>query len=318
MRGTKFTGPIILTILVLSSTGAMRVSEVRKLKVGKAPTYAAISPDGSRLFVTNFASDEISVIDTANRSEKRFYGGNEPLGIVVTPAGDKILVTNRRNGLVKVIDAHTYEILDDIKVGGMPSNIAVSPKGFEAFVTNYGRGKIGRIDFIDTSSHRHKGELEIGVRPLAAAVSALGDRLFVVCGGSNDLYVIDTSGPEIIKQLPVGLAPDALAVSPDGSTLYVSNSGTDDISVVDLLDLVEVKRVRVGSKPFSLAVDSSGSLFVVETGNNSLSILSSKLEKITSIKVGGKPIDVVLSPDSRHAYVTAERANRVFVYEVSH
>ena len=200
----------------------------------------------------------------------------------------------------------------------MPSNITVSPRGSEAFVTNYGRGKIGRIDFIDTASHRHKGELEIGVRPMAAIVSPLGDQLFAVCGGSNDLYVIDTAGREIIKKIPVGLAPDSLAISPDHSTLYVANSGTNDISVIDLLDLVETKRVRVGEKPFSLAVDNNGSLFIVETGSNRLSILSPMFEKIASIKVGKRPIDVVLSLDNRYAYVTAERSNRVFVYEVNY
>jgi YVTN family beta-propeller protein len=239
------------------------------------------------------------------------------VGIAITPDADKIFVTNLAGGLIKVIDAKTYQVTDDIKVGDTPSNITISPRGGQAFVTNYGRGKIGRVDFIDTSTHRVLGEVEVGVRPLAAVVSELEDRLYVVCGGSNDLYVIDTATRKVITKLPVGQAPDALAFSPDGNTLYVSNSGTHDISIVDLIDLKEVRRVGVGSKPFSIAVNQNGFIFVVESGDKTLSLFSPDFEKVTTVKVGDRPIDVELSPDERFAYVTAEQDNRVFVYEIT-
>ncbi len=317
MKNRPLKRTALLLLIGLTSLSGVRLSQIKKIKVGDSPTYAAISPDGRLLFVANFASDEISVIDTAtHRTTKKFYGGHEPVGIAITPDADKIFVTNLAGGLVKVINAKTYEIEDDIKVGDTPSNITISPRGRQAFVTNYGRGKIGRIDFIDTSTHRVLGEVEVGVRPLAAAVSELGDRLYVVCGGSNDLYIIDIAGRKVLEILPVGQAPDALALSPDGNTLYVSNSGTHDVSIVDLLDLREVRRVGVGSKPFSIAVNRNGFIFVVESGDKTLSLFSPDFEKISSVKVGDRPIDVELSPDERFAYVTAEQDNRVFVYEI--
>jgi len=318
MKTNQLTRVILLILIGLTSLSAVRLTQVKKIKVGDSPTYAAMSPDGRLLFVTNFASDEISVIDTATlRTIEKFYGGHEPVGIAITPDADKIFVTNLAGGLIKVIDAKTYEIKDDIKVGDTPSNITISPRGRQAFVTNYGRGRIGRIDFIDTSTHRVLGEVEVGVRPLAAVVSELEDRLYVVCGGSNDLYVIDTATRKVITKLPVGQAPDALALSPDGNTLYVSNSGTHDISIVDLIDLKEVRRVGVGSKPFSIAVNQNGFIFVVESGDKTLSLFSPDFEKVTTVKVGDRPIDVELSPDERFAYVTAEQDNRVFVYEIT-
>jgi YVTN family beta-propeller protein len=308
----------LLLLLGLTSLSAARLSEIKKIKVGDSPTYAAMSPDGRLLFVANFASDEISVIDTATRrTTKEFYGGHEPVGIAVTPDGNKIFVTNLAGGLVKVIDARTYEIEDDIKVGDTPSNITISPRGQLAFVTNYGRGKIGRVDFIDTSTHRVLGEVEVGVRPLAAVVSELENRLYVVCGGSNDLYIIDIAQRQVIETLLVGQGPDGLALSPDGNTLYVSNSGSHDVSIVDLLDLKEVRREKVGSKPFSIAVNQNGFIFVVESGDETLSLFSPDFEKVSSVKVGDRPIDVELSPDERFAYVTAEQDNRVLVYEIT-
>ena len=192
---------ILLLPVLLTSLAAFRVSEIQQLKVGKAPTYTTVSPDGRYLFVSNYASDNISIIDTTtNRIKNHFYGGYEPLGIAVTPIGDKIFIANPSNGLIKVINSETYEVLDDIKVGEAPRNISMSPKGFLAFVANYGKGKIGRVDFIDTATHRIIGEVEVGVRPMETIVSELGDQLFVICGGSNDL----DKGPYGAARNPAG------------------------------------------------------------------------------------------------------------------
>lgn len=287
-----------------------------QVKMRKGPLFSTLGHDGQKLFVVCFADSDVAVFKHGSaKYETSFYGGHEPQGIAMTPTGDKLFVTNRR-GLVKVIDASSYQVIDDIKVGGLPSNIAMSPGGLQAFVTNYGRGKIGRIDFIDTSTHRILGVAEIGIRPLQAAVSPLGDQLFVACAGSNEIYVLNINSRKVVKQIPVGLGPNGLAFSPDGSYLYVSNAGTNDLSVVDTLDLEELKRVPVGNSPFSIAADKKGRLFVVETGDRSLSLYSPDFQKLSSVKAGKKPIDVQLSSDERHAYVTDESGNKVFVFNV--
>ncbi len=111
MKTNPVTRVVLLLLIGLTSLSAVRLTQITKIKVGDSPTYAAVSPDGRLLFVTNFASDEISVVDTASlRTIKNFYGGHEPVGIAITPDADKIFVTNLAGGLVKVIDAKTYEI----------------------------------------------------------------------------------------------------------------------------------------------------------------------------------------------------------------
>ncbi len=138
----------------------------------------------------------------------------------------------------------------------------------------------------------------------------------MVCGGSNEVYVIDVPGRKVVEQIPVGLTPDGIDISPDGNTLYVANSASNDISVIDLIEMSEKQRVAVGAKPFSLAVSSTGSLFVVETGSETLSLFGSDLQKLATARVGKKPIDVCLSKDERFAYVTVEKDNQLAVYEL--
>jgi YVTN family beta-propeller protein len=161
----------LLTFLAFLSISSITVTPVSKIKVGKSPTYVEMSSDGKRLYVTDFASDEVAVVDTAtNRVTSKFYAGYEPLGLAVSPTGDKIFVTNLSNGLVKALSTTDFDILDDIKVGGRPSNVAIAPNGLQVFVTNYGRGKYGKVDFLDASTHRILGEVEIGIKPMAAAL----------------------------------------------------------------------------------------------------------------------------------------------------
>ena len=128
--------------------------------------------------------------------------------------------------------------------------------------------------------------------------------------------MIDANEGRVIKEIPVGIGPDGIALTPDGERLLVANSGTNDLSVVDLLDIEETRRVRVGEQPFSLTVNDQGYVFVVESGSRTISILSPELNKVRTIEVGKKPIDIQVSPDSRFVYVTDEKENRVMVLRI--
>ena len=201
-------------------------------------------------------------------------------------------------------------------MGGRPTNLIVSPSGVHIYVANWGKGKYGKIDIIDTATHRILAEVQIGIAPIAGAVSRLGDFVYMACAGSNDIWILDTNKRKVLKQIPVGVKPNGVAISPDGYTLYVTNGATNDLSVLDLLDLEETQRIRVGSKPFSVVVDKKGRIFILESGDNSVSILDSDLKKIGSFSVGQKSVDIDLSLDGRLAFVTSEKNNRLHVFEI--
>jgi YVTN family beta-propeller protein len=149
-----------------------------------------------------------------------------------------------------------------------------------------------------------------------AAVSPLGDQLFVACAGSNDVYVINVNTRRIVKQFPVGLGPNGMAFSPDGATLYVSNAATNDLSIIDALELRELRRAPVGNRPFSMAVDSKGRIFVVETGDSALSVYSPQLQRLSTVRAGKTPQHILLSPDQSQAYVTDEKKNELLIFRI--
>lgn len=304
---------LLLTMTPLPAQG----KPVFQIKSAKGPYFATFNADHTKLLATCFAESEVQIVDLKmNRPGTRFYAGYEPVGIAVSPSGDKILVTNLSPGLVKVIGSQNYEILDDIKVGGRPSNIVISSNGIHAYVSNFGSGRIGKIDFINVSTHRVEGEVEVGVRPSSLIISPFEDQLFVVCSGSNDVYQIDIPRKTVIDKVSVGLGPDGIALSNDGLTLYVANSSTDDVSVIDVLEMEETRRVPVGSKPFNIRITENNEIWIVETGDKLISVYDTDLNRLRTYEARKKPIDLQISETFGHFYVTDEKDNKILVYKL--
>jgi YVTN family beta-propeller protein len=102
---------------------------VTTVPVGGVPVGIAVSPEGTKVYVTVVYGNEstarstpgnISVIDTAtNEVVDSVPVGIGPLSVAVTPDGKKIYVVNA-GGTVSVIDAATDKVEATVKVGYLP------------------------------------------------------------------------------------------------------------------------------------------------------------------------------------------------------
>ena len=84
-----------------------RSSEVSAtVPVGRRPLGVAAHPGGRHVYVANYRSDTLSVIDTATRTVAASVRvGRGPAGVAVDPTGARVYVTNYRENTVSVIDA---------------------------------------------------------------------------------------------------------------------------------------------------------------------------------------------------------------------
>ena len=99
--------------------------------VGLNPTGLATSPDGSILYVSEFAASRIALIDTRSHSVARnITVGEGPVGVTVSADGSRVYVLNQLGingiGSVSVIDSTSSAVTQTIDVGRGPSAIAVS------------------------------------------------------------------------------------------------------------------------------------------------------------------------------------------------
>jgi YVTN family beta-propeller protein len=98
------------------------------LGTNQNPFGVAITPDGTRAYVTINFPNTVSVIDTAtNTVVATIPVGVGPIGVAITPDGTRVYVTNDDSNTVSVIDTATNTVVETIPVGVRPVAVAITP-----------------------------------------------------------------------------------------------------------------------------------------------------------------------------------------------
>jgi YVTN family beta-propeller protein len=186
---------------------------------GTAPAVA-ITPDGTRAYVTSRAKSGVVPIDVAtNAPGTSIPTGPEPLGIAITPDGTRAYVADGL-GEVTPIELPSNKLLPAIPVGGNLGAIAITPDGTRAYVAD----RFGEtVTPIALASGTPGKAIVVGESPSAIAIAPDGTRAYVTNSTSDDISVIDLATDAVIATIPLsgGFSPQAIAISPDGTRAYV-------------------------------------------------------------------------------------------------
>jgi YVTN family beta-propeller protein len=161
MRGGSEAPGAIVTIDVAKAANDPEHAVVSNVPAGCHPVRAAISPDGSTLWVTarkdNAAlafSTEKLIADDPNAQTAVVPVGPAPVPVIVTPDGRYVLVGNSNrfgegaggNQSVVAIDTKTRAVVGQIPVGQFPRQFSVTKSGSTIFLCNFGSNTITVID----------------------------------------------------------------------------------------------------------------------------------------------------------------------------
>ena len=135
-------GVVLAVLLGVLATGPSPASAtgdsfsvIAAVTVGTNPRGVAVSPNGSRVYVTNLDSNSVSVINTSNNTAVATVAvGANPRGVAVSPNGSRVYVTNAGEDSVSVINTSNNTVIDTVTVGSGPRGVAVSPNGSRVYV----------------------------------------------------------------------------------------------------------------------------------------------------------------------------------------
>jgi len=195
--------------------------------VGKAPQEIALTSDGTRAYVTSFATNSVSVLDlTTNTAVATVAVGDTPDGVAVSPDGSRVYVANYNfndvaNGdSVSVIDntvSPPAPVGNPLAVGLHPVKVAFSPDGTSAYVSS---SESSTVEVINTAAPAIVNEILTQDEPNGIAVGAKGKRLYVALfghnGGAQEVAVLSPISGGTIALIPVGHGPLAVALTPPG------------------------------------------------------------------------------------------------------
>jgi YVTN family beta-propeller protein len=214
------------------------------------PDQAAVTPDGSRIYVGTGCTDTntVNVIDASTyKISDSFTAGNGPLPIAITPDGLTGYVGNDADGTVSVFDTEANSVTKTVNVGVEPSGIGITPGGGKVYVANFGSDN---VSVISTAMNAVIKTVPVGSGPLDVAVTPDGSLAFIVNRQVNDpdgsVSIIDTATDAVVKTVTVGPEPSSAAITPDGAKAYVTNFDDDTVSVLDVASKTVAKTISFG------------------------------------------------------------------------
>ena len=231
----------------------------RLIHAGADPEQLDISADGTRMYVANEDTAQVSVVDLQSGNiTATIKIGEEPEGVTIRPDGQVVYVTSEGDGAVFAIDTATNKVVKRIPVGHRPRSIGFLPDGSRAYVSLENDGAIA---VIDSREHRFLRLIRLQgegnapkPRPMGITVPRDGSVVYVTTGSFGSLFMVDPAKNAQTGSIPVGQRPWGVGVLPDGKTIYTANGPSNDVSVVDLSSRQVAKKIKVGDRPWGLVV----------------------------------------------------------------
>jgi YVTN family beta-propeller protein len=163
---------------------------ITRIPVDINPYQLVLTPDGSRLFVSNWASESVSVIDTAtNKVIRTLRVGMNPNDMKLSSDG-RLFVACSNDNTVHVIDTHKLEVIERLSTTLTP----LAPEGST---------------------------------PDALEIDNVRKLVYVANADNNSITVIriaNRAHSAVVGFIPTGWYPSALALTRGGTQLYIGNS----------------------------------------------------------------------------------------------
>jgi YVTN family beta-propeller protein len=311
----------ILTVLLFSiPVWAASPKLVRIKKVGQSPNVIALSPDNSKIYATSYLSDELLEISLTEKEVTRSLGvGSHPIGLAIADLGKTAIIACKDSNAITFVDLEAFRVVSDVKVTGQPNSVALSPRGYVAYVTAYGRSKEGLFYIIDVRDRSLRATIKLGSAPFALAVSPISEEVYVVMAGSNEVWVVDPEKRVVTNKIAVGEGPDGIAITPDGKKVFVANSRTGDISIIDVQTKIVQISIPVGKMPFGVEISHDGKrVFVANHDSNNIAVFPADLSTLEpkTFAVDRGPTDINIGSDDKTAYIVNELSNSIVILEI--
>lgn len=196
--------------------------------------FIAWSPEQGLLAVSNWVSDDISLIDYESGAVvRKLKTGKAPRGMVFIDGGKTLVSLSFDSGIIEAFSVQSGKRTDSLSVPkACMRHIALAPGGTSAYVSDMYNRQVYRL-----SLHPLKITAQVRVFNNPNTIALLGGRwLFVSTRGPNNpadytkrspangkIHIIDTADMSIQQTLTGGNQPTGLDLSPDGSYLCFSD-----------------------------------------------------------------------------------------------
>lgn len=313
-----------------------------KPPIASAPSATPLPAwtSGYRVYVTNEASGDLSVIDGATLEVIATVPlGKRPRGIHASPDRKTIYVAlsgsppappgvdestlpppDKSADGIGVFDVETNKLVRVIQGGSDPENFDISRDGKTLFISNE---DVSGLSFLDLAAGSVVQTVTMGGEPEGVTLAPDGKRVYATAEADATVAVIDVAARKLIKNIPVGRRPRNIVFLPDGSRAYVNAENDGGIVLFDAVKNVRLQTIPLGTpgeiKPMGLALSPDAAKLYVSTGRGrKVFVVDTKTNQPTaSFEVGQRPWGIAVSPDGKMLFTANGPSNDVSAVDLA-
>jgi YVTN family beta-propeller protein len=199
------------------------LSIVAVVPTGAVPKFLAVSPDGTRLVVSNWCGFDVSVVDTATDTELgRVDVGRHPRGIAIRSDSRYAYVTVMGEARIDVIDLRSLNVVNSIDdaAGSTPRHLVLSDDDRYLYVSNHRMNSVRKID-LDTG--QVVGVASTGTETRTMAIADDGASLYVVNYQDGTVSKVRTSDMTVLQTVASGVHPVGITYDAVTRQVWVAN-----------------------------------------------------------------------------------------------
>jgi DNA-binding beta-propeller fold protein YncE len=350
---TMVTGVCLLflaSLLPVASVAAATATGTPTLQgtvaVGSSPAVAAFNPVNGLVYVTDAASNEVSLLTSGSTPKlvATLSTGSSPYG--VTPTGPEcdnvVAVSNSGSGSVSFYNsASPYKLVATVNIPSVVSTSSVSvPRGM-AYVSGYiyVADGAGQIDIINCLSRVYYGS--VALTSVSSLVSAFYDArhqiIYFADQGDSAIEYFDQSGNEPSCQVPTPCmiqnvegnltdAPAFFAENNNGTVFFTDSTANviREISIVNGTPVIDAQQFgnfysHEFSAPIGITFDPQNQELLVANSAGHYEITALCINKFSSFcKSAGVGGYQQLVDDSSHGFGVIFDPMNGYVYVTNH
>ncbi len=211
-----------------------------------------------------------------------------------------------------------------LPLGDLPLNIAISPSGKLAAVTNNGQSD-QTVQLIDIKKNRLLDSVIIGKAWLGLTFSGDGHYLYASGGNDNIIIRYEVSNKHLAaydtisigKPWPVRISVAGMTVDDTKNRLYVVTKENNSLYVIDTRSKEILSQHPLGGEGYTCILSPDNQMLYISCwGCDKIILFDTALQQITGeIPVGDNPNDLCLTKNGHYLFVANANDNNVSVID---
>ncbi|NJL02539.1 MAG: beta-propeller fold lactonase family protein [Spirulinaceae cyanobacterium SM2_1_0] len=199
-------------------TTTLAISNV--IEVGAVPKYVAATSDSRLVLASNWCSDDVSIVDTAQNKEiRRVKLGRYPRGIAIDPTGQTAYIAVMGSYDIARVDLKDFSVGWLRNVGQSPRHLNIDPNGRFLYASLNGDDRVAKIDL---QENRIVSKAATGDAPRSMVLSDDGQWLYVVNYHSNTLSKVRAGTMRVVQTVNVNANPIGVTYDPETKRVWVA------------------------------------------------------------------------------------------------